>query len=404
MPLFDYSGQLPSGSLFQGTLEAADAPAAQVTLEQLGIRVLTVRPACRAAFVAPLSLADFTFFNEQLAALAKTGLPLEEGLRQLAADVGSRKLKSVFKSLADDLAAGTPLPQALERQQQRFPPRYAQVAYAGLASGDLAGTLYGLTTHLRLKSGFRRVLLEVLAYPTVVLVLILLVSSFLMRYVVPMMAELFTEMLRDAGRPLHLPVLLQFATIWPVFEWGLIVLLCALLLLVLAVVLPVGRGLRELLLRRIPGVARVYRSSVLARFAHTSALAAYSGVPLPDLVRASGAASGSVVLHAAAERVGRRLTAGDPLAKAAADERELPSLWVCAVEVAGPRGDLPGALAEVARTYELRAQQSASAVRAVLGPLLFVILAVSVGGLVVGLVSVMTAFLRGMMAVTMLAA
>ena len=105
MPLFDYTGQLQTGSTFHGTLEAETQQHAEAILADMGVRTTSLRPARRLAYVAPLSLDDFLFFNEQLAAMTKSGIPLQEGLRQLAADVGSRKLKRLLLDLADDLAS-----------------------------------------------------------------------------------------------------------------------------------------------------------------------------------------------------------------------------------------------------------------------------------------------------------
>lgn len=405
MPLFDYSGQLASGALFQGTVEAAGQTEAEALLAQMGVRVLTLRPAQRAAFVAPLSLADLTFFNEQLAALTKAGLPLEQGLRQLAADVGSRKLKRLLLDLANDLATGTPLPQALERQRPRFPARYAEVVEAGLRTGDLSGTLYGVTTHLRLKSGFRRVLAEIVAYPLVVLLLAFFVCTFLMRQVVPLLAGMFHDMVREleswnVATRIEPSMLFTIAQVWPTVELVCGLLLLLLILLAGLIVLPGRRVVREGVLRCIPGVAQVYWSSVVARYAHTTALAAYTGTPLPDLVAAGGAASGSPALAATTRRVADRLVQGEALERAVAGERDMPALWTCAVQVAGPRGDLPGALAELARTYELRAQQHVNVVRTVLGPMLFLLMAVSVGALVVSLLSAVGTFIRTMLVLT----
>jgi type II secretory pathway component PulF len=186
-------------------------------------------------------------------------------------------------------------------------------------------------------------------------------------------------------------MLFTIAQVWPTVELVCGLLLLLLILLAGLIVLPGRRVVREGVLRCIPGVAQVYWSSVVARYAHTTALAAYTGTPLPDLVAAGGAASGSPALAATTRRVADRLVQG---------ERDMPALWTCAVQVAGPRGDLPGALAELARTYELRAQQHVNVVRTVLGPMLFLLMAVSVGALVVSLLSAVGTFIRTMLVLT----
>ncbi|MCG3128529.1 MAG: Type II secretion system protein F [Phycisphaerae bacterium] len=401
MPLFDYSGQLASGALIEGTIESNDHAQAGVTLQGMGVRTASVRAAKCAAFVAPLSLADLTFFNEQLASLTRAGLPLEPGLRQLASDVGSRKLKRLLLDLADDLRNGVELSQALERQQRRFPPQYASVVRAGLATGDLSGTLYGLTTHVRLKSVARRALLEIIAYPLVVLFLTFLVTSFLMRAVVPQLQALCEELMREPRMfGLSAPIRDQFIFVlgraWPAIELVLAALLGAAFVSVLVLSLPGMRAVRERVLRATPGLAPVYWSSALARFVHTTALGAYSGTPLPEMVAAGGAASGSPALAGSARRVAEKLAQGASLEQAAAGERDIPALWTCAVLAAAPRGDLPGTLAELARTFESRAERCVDALRVVLGPLLFLVMAGSVGSLIVSLMTFVSTYLRAL--------
>ncbi len=396
MPLFDYTGQLQSGSTFQGTLEADSQPHAEAILADMGVRVTALRPAQRAAYVAPLSLDDFLFFNEQIAAMTKAGVPLQEGLRTLAADVGSRKLKRLLLELTAELEAGTPLEQALARLETRFPTRYAGVVQAGLESGDLGGTLYGLSTHLRLKSDLRRALVELAAYPVIVLSFAFAIIVFLMRVVVPQLELMVIDMLGQtriaviAGvSPPALPGfswwIFRVARAWPTIELVLLALVAAAVLFILGTSLPGGRRAREWYLRRIPGVAQVYWSSVLARFTHTSALAAFSRRPLPELIAASGAASGSPSLANTAERVGRKLNTGVSLEEATRDERDVPALWTCVVSVTAARGELAAALEELARTYELRARQWAGTVRIILGPVLLLMVGLLLGTVIFGI-------------------
>ncbi|MCH8224878.1 MAG: type II secretion system F family protein, partial [Chloroflexi bacterium] len=87
----------------------------------------------------------------------------------------------------------------------------------------------------------------------------------------------------------------------------------------------------------------------------------------------AGAASGSPSLSAAAQRTADKLEQGASLSDAVADEPRIPALWSCVISVSGPRGELPSALAELARTYESRAQAWISTVRTVLSPVLLII-------------------------------
>ena len=82
-----------------------------------------------------------------------------------------------------------------------------------------------------------------------------------------------------------------------------------------------------------------------------------------------------------------RLEAGDSLENAASEEHALPSLWIFVVSVASRRNELPGALEELARTYEVRAQQWISVLRVILGPVLLVLIGIVLGFLVISILS-----------------
>jgi type IV pilus assembly protein PilC len=399
MALFDYTGQLESGAAFQGTLEAASQPDAERLLAEMGVRSTSLRPAMRNAFVAPLSLSDFAFFNDQVAALARAGIALPEGLRQLAADAGSRKLRRVLLDLAEDVEHGTPLDQAVDRQQLRFPPRYAGVVRAGLKAGDLGSALYGLSAHLRLKSVTRQALIEIGVYPLVILAGALWVLSFLMRYVAPAIADTIRDYSTyggDVRRSTALDMIDAMTATWPVIEVAILAVVIGVPVVFLLTLLPGGGRVREIVLRLIPGVRQIYWSSVIARFAHTSAIGAYAGLPLPALMRNSAEASGSVALRRATERAAARLESGQPVEAACAPERAIPPLWTCMVAASGPRGELPGAMEELARTCELRAQQWVGTTRVVLGPLLLLLVGLTLGGLIMAMISMMTSLISGL--------
>src|ERR1700685_4156642 len=84
-----------------------------------------------------LSLEDFILLNEEIAGMAKAGLPLDQGLAALAREMGSGRLQQVTQKLADDLRGGCTLPEALKRQEGRVPPYYAALLGAGIRSARL---------------------------------------------------------------------------------------------------------------------------------------------------------------------------------------------------------------------------------------------------------------------------
>src|SRR5438105_1265231 len=96
-----------------------------------------------------LSAEDLITLNEEIAGMARAGLPLDQGLTALAREMGRGRLRQVTQQLANDLRAGFTLPQALERQQGRVPPFYAALLSAGIRSGRIGAVLSTLTLYAR---------------------------------------------------------------------------------------------------------------------------------------------------------------------------------------------------------------------------------------------------------------
>ena len=81
---------------------------------------------------------EFAFFNRQLAAMLREGIPLEGALKQLSAGMRSGPLREQIETLEKDLATGTPLPAALAKRD--LPEMYRRMVQAGAAGNRSAGS------------------------------------------------------------------------------------------------------------------------------------------------------------------------------------------------------------------------------------------------------------------------
>ncbi len=82
---------------------------------------------------------EFGFFNQQLAAMLREGIPLEGALKQLCLGLRVGPLRSELEQLEEDLRRGTPLKEALARRN--LPAFYVRMVEIGTRSNDLPGML-----------------------------------------------------------------------------------------------------------------------------------------------------------------------------------------------------------------------------------------------------------------------
>ncbi len=120
-----------------------------------------------------LSLAEFIAFNEQLAGLARAGVPLEAGLRDLAAE-SRGGLRSISVAVGERLEQGEPLDQVLAGQLKDWPAAYRGLIAVGLRTGHLADALQTVSGSARRIRGLRRAMLVASVYPLILLAVALL--------------------------------------------------------------------------------------------------------------------------------------------------------------------------------------------------------------------------------------
>src|SRR5437868_7242030 len=126
---------------------------------------------------------EFAFFNQQLAAMLREGIPLEGALKQLCAGMRTGLLRAEVEALEADLARGTPLKEAIARR--RLPEFYARMVEIGVRSNDLPGVLMLLADHYHRADALWTRLKGLMVYPALVIIvalgLTLLVSLMLSR-------------------------------------------------------------------------------------------------------------------------------------------------------------------------------------------------------------------------------
>ena len=112
---------------------------------------------------SPVTLDFLIGLCEEISALVRVGLPIEEALRQRSVR-SSRKIEMHLKVLAAKLGTGQSLADAV-RSDPAFPPVYAAVVEAGLRSGNLAGALDAIAHNARMLRETRLFLLRMSLYP-----------------------------------------------------------------------------------------------------------------------------------------------------------------------------------------------------------------------------------------------
>jgi type II secretory pathway component PulF len=321
-----------------------------------------------------MTAEDIAALNDQITAMARAGLPLDQGLQSLAKEMGSGELRSVTEALAADLRAGHPLPEALARQEGRLPPYYASLVTAGIKTGRLPEVLTTLSTYAQTIALTRGTILEALIYPFIILVVAFAILGGIAWTILPefdaifhdfgMKLPRFTELVLTVGRNIELFVLL------PTF-----VVVVGIIVVWATWNTPWGRRLWTHAIYLIPVVGTLIRSARLAAFTDLLGMLVEYGMPLPAAFRLAGAASSDPDMAQQAYEIEDRLGHGLPLAEAFRGRGLIPE-WIAWLAAAGERQSALGpALREIAAIYRKRVQTRTTILRTVFPPLIVITIA-----------------------------
>lgn len=381
---FAYRATSLDGQPISGTIEAHDAPQADRQLKSLQLNVLEIKSTAPPGQYRLVHGEDFQAFNQQLAMLARAGMPLEQGLKLIADEMSAGKLRDTVRAVVADLESGASLPQAIDRHRKSFPPLYAELLDAGIRTGNLPGILMNLGGHLILVRRMRATLWRALSYPIIVLCAMVGVSLFVLACVVPQFIPMFrdfhvalpgfTELLFDASE-----LIIGY---WAISIGVLIGLAVIISSVVGWLALPNFRSEKTRL--HIPVIGRILRGNLVSRWCDAVALGVDSGIDLPGAIHLADDVIGSPALKVDGESIISAVTNGRKFDQTS-DFIILPQTVTVAMDLASASGNLAETLRNLSEMYQRQAEQRVSAIPVIVTPALVLILGLMIGFVAIAL-------------------
>lgn len=384
MPKYTYQGLDAAGRPASGTVEAATLSEASHQVAEMDVLQAEVH---RAGETAPprrgrVRVEDLVAFNTQLAAMARVGIPMDRALLELSRQMRSGRLKAIIEQVAAEVAAGTPLAEALERHEAALPETYVELVRSGIEAGNMPELLLLVNQRLTIEQEFRRQLIDAFSYPLLVLALAVIVSGVVMTSLAPLfrafMENLESDWNWDQPR-------VSVAYVWVAERVPEIALALAVIAAVFVLVnlLLAGssryRWWRQRALGWVPLYRHVWRATTSGQLCATLSLLLRMGLTMPHALRLSARVTPSERLRRSLIELRDDVESGNALSKALERRKNMPRLLACSVLVAEARGDLPEVLEGAAEMYRRQGRRALETTRVVL-PLL----AMAIAGAVVG--------------------
>jgi len=382
MPTYTYQARDETGRLVRGVLEADSQIALADRLKKMGYLVTQIReskglsmPALAHRRSVPREVTLFAII--QLANLLEAGIPLTTAIRTVAEQCPSVRLRCALEESAKAVEGGSSFSQALEQYASILPSLMPQLVAAGEASGKLDKILLRMAEVLEKELNLRRSIQAAVTYPILVVAAGLLLVIFVVSFVIPQFALLFTK----AGIPMPLPTQILTAIGFSLKHHGLFWIAGFGL-----GVLGLGWLFKQPFIRRkmdewiltVPLVGDAVRQTILIRFARTLALLFGSGIPILHALKTAQQVVGNSSLAREVDRVGMAVERGERIASVLSTGRFFYPDAIQMVRVGEESGRLDEMLNKVAEVYELRLGHTLKQATTLLEPLLIVL----TGGLV----------------------
>jgi type IV pilus assembly protein PilC len=390
---FEYRARDRKGGVHAGSMEGQSSAAVAVALRDKGFVPLKIEEKRTSALDREISLPGFkkkvkskeiSIISRQLATMVNSGLTLIRALNILEQQTENPKLAAIIADVRTRVEQGSSLSASMEANPEVFNHLYVSMVRAGEVGGALDETLNRLADTLESQVRLRSKVKSAMAYPMVVLGLIILIVSGMLLFVVP----IFQKMYEDLGGDLPVPtrLLINFSNLITTFWW------LVLALLVGGVIgfrrwkkSPDGRRAWDRLKLRTPILGNVVQKVAISRFARTLSVLSRTGVPVLQALDIVSTTSGNSLVSDAIADVQASVKRGESLAGPLHRHAVFPPMVTQMMAVGEETGAIDTMLSKVADFYDQEVDDTVSALTSLIEPLLIIVMGVAVGGILIAL-------------------
>jgi len=384
---FLYQARTKEGDLKSGTIEASSKEVALSLLQKLGYYVTYLeeeKPPIYAREVRifqKVSLKDLFVFSRQLSIMLSSKVPIVEALITLTAQIKNPEFKEAISDVAKEVEAGSTLSKALSKYPKIFPQFYVAMVRAGEASGKLSQSFNFLANHLEREYAVSGKIKGALIYPSLVLVVFLVVFGLMIFSILPSFEKIFAE--SNVEIPLVTRIILSFSRILREKFLILILILGIPLILIFSFSrTKEGKRFFDEISLKIPFFGRIFKQSLLARFAGNLSTLLSAGVAVTEALEIVEEVVGNETYRAAISKIKEGVKKGESISTLSLFYPELfPPIFNQVILVGEKTGTLSSSLSSISEFYQKEAEKLIEDFLRILEPLLIIILGGLVGGL-----------------------
>jgi type IV pilus assembly protein PilC len=382
MPLYTYKAIDTQGKSVLGRIDAVNLFDLEQRLSRMGLDLITGAPSSQTSRmigggkVSRQDLINFCFHLEQL---SNAGVPVVEGLFDLRDSVENPRFREVVSGMIETIEGGRNLSQALGEYPEVFGKVFVSLVRSGEQTGRLPEVLKSLTESLKWEDEIAEQTKKLMMYPAFVGSIVLLVTFFLMLYLVPQM----TGFIRNMGQeiPLETRILIVVSSFFVNYWWAIIVAPIAIYfgLRMAAHTYPQVEYAIDHYKISMPIIGPILRKIILTRFASSFAMMYASGITVLDAIRSSEEIVGNKPMEIALRSAGQQIAEGKNMTAAFQDVGLFPPLVIRMLKIGENTGALDTSLLNISYFYSREVKEAIGKMQAMIEPALTLLLGAILG-------------------------
>jgi type IV pilus assembly protein PilC len=386
MPSFVYvARETATGREIRNSLEAATEQAAIAALLNRNLLVVSIQEKVGKkgkTSGGKVALQDLVIFTRQLATMIDAGLAMVQCLQALADQTQNKVMRDVIKDVCARVESGDSFSEALGKHPKVYSRLYVSMVSAGEKGGLLAEILARLALYLENTARLRKKVKSAMMYPTIVTVVAIVITTFLLVKVIPVFGEIYdgfgaklpgpTQFLINLSHFVKSYFLLIFLGIGgAIYAW------------LHFIKTKTGREFWDARRIKLPIFGQIAHKICLARFSRTLSSLIRSGVPILEVLQIVSQTVDNMVMEKAIKQAASDIERGESISAALGKHPVFPNMLIRMCTAGEQTGKIDAMLERISDFLDDEIETTLSGLTSLIEPILIVFLGVVVGGMVI---------------------
>jgi general secretion pathway protein F/type IV pilus assembly protein PilC len=393
MPTYAYTARDMSGKQVSGTIEAANEREVTSLLSDRALFPVDVNDTAKSNAVASfvsrgkkVNGATMGVFYSQMASLLRNGVPMIRALTVLGEQNSNPALGEIISDIKNRVEDGEPMGDAMARYPRVFSDMATNMVRAGTEGGFLEDALDRVGDFTELQEDLKGRTVSAMAYPIFLFAVGSVVLTALLVFFVPKFDSMFDRLRQNGDMPVLTEALLSFSKYFASYGWiGLIVIVGGLVALKMKLQTEAGQEWADRMKLKIPVLGNILMNLAVARFCRVLGTLLGNGVPILKSLEISRTAAGNRLLRQSIADASENIRSGDSLAAPLRASGHFPIAVVEMISVGEESNSLESVLPDIADNLEKRTFRRLDLFVRLLEPLMLLIMAILVLGVVMAL-------------------